>query len=156
MTNLGPLTTTYTPTGTDCQSSFIGANNDNQWFQYGQPTSTGACFPNSFEPFEGYYYSPGVCPSGYTPACSAGVGTSTTQATCCPMFVILPKLTGTEMVHLEQCMQTADPICAAQWLSMSNICRGPLARRRPLCVRVDLSYRYIPHTGLLEVLDGNG
>ncbi|ROW01431.1 hypothetical protein VPNG_07606 [Cytospora leucostoma] len=83
MTNLGPLTTTYTATGADCQSTFWAANNDNAWIQYGQP-ATAECVPSKFKPFEGYHYSPGVCPSGYTYACEAGVGTSTTQATCCP------------------------------------------------------------------------
>ncbi|KAJ0114299.1 hypothetical protein J7T55_010688 [Diaporthe amygdali] len=31
MTNLGPLTTTFTATGADCQSTYLAANNDNQW-----------------------------------------------------------------------------------------------------------------------------
>ncbi|KUI57872.1 hypothetical protein VP1G_05158 [Cytospora mali] len=84
MTNLGPLTTTYTPTGANCQSTYIGANNDNQWIQYGQP-NTRQCVPSNFTAFEDYYYSPGICPSGYTYACEAGIGTSTTQATCCPV-----------------------------------------------------------------------
>ena len=83
MTNLGPLTTTYTPTGADCTSTYLAANNDNEWIQYGQPDTT-QCVPTSFTAFENYYYSPGICPSGYTYACEAGVGTSTTQATCCP------------------------------------------------------------------------
>lgn len=84
MTNLGPLTTTYTATGADCTSTYIGANNDNQWIQYGQPNTT-ECVPPNFTAFDGYYYSPGICPSGYTYACEAGVGSSTTQATCCPV-----------------------------------------------------------------------
>lgn len=84
MTNLGPLTTTYTATGADCQSTYLAANNDNQWIQYGQ-THTDECVPSSFSPFENHYYSPGICPSGYTYACEAGVGTSSTQATCCPV-----------------------------------------------------------------------
>lgn len=87
MTNLGPLTTTFTPTGVDCQSTYLAANNDNRWIQYGQPDTT-QCVPTSFTPFQEYYYSPGVCPSGYYYACEAGVGTSSTQATCCPTLVI--------------------------------------------------------------------
>lgn len=85
MTNLGALTTTFTPTGADCTSTYIGANNDNEWIQYGQPNTT-QCVPPNFTAFDGYYYSPGVCPSGHTYACEAGVGPSggTTQATCCP------------------------------------------------------------------------
>lgn len=87
MTNLGPLTTTFTATGADCQSTYLAANNDNQWIQYGQPDTT-QCVPPSFTPFQKYYYSPGICPSGYYYACEAGVGTSSTQATCCPTLVI--------------------------------------------------------------------
>lgn len=83
MTNLGPLTTTYTATGADCQSTYLAANNDNQWIQYGQPDTT-QCVPPKFTAFQQYYYSPGICPSGYYYACEAGVGTSSTQATCCP------------------------------------------------------------------------
>ncbi|KAL1854923.1 hypothetical protein Daus18300_011243 [Diaporthe australafricana] len=40
MTNLGPLTTTYTATGADCQSTYLAANNDNQWI-HGYTCRTG-------------------------------------------------------------------------------------------------------------------
>ncbi|ROW00364.1 hypothetical protein VMCG_07243 [Cytospora schulzeri] len=84
MTNLGPLTTTFTATGPDCTSTYLGANNDNEWIQYGQPNTT-QCVPPNFTAFDNYYYSPGICPSGYTYACSAGLASSVTQATCCPV-----------------------------------------------------------------------
>ncbi|KAI0380265.1 hypothetical protein F5Y04DRAFT_257807 [Hypomontagnella monticulosa] len=89
MTNLGPLTTVFTPTGPDCTSSFIGLLTDNKWLQYGVGgAASSACLPSSFRPFESYYYSPGVCPEGYTSACQAQSlvsGTkSQTVATCCP------------------------------------------------------------------------
>lgn len=72
MTNLGPLTTVFTPSGPDCTSSFIGLLTDNKWLQYGVGgAASSACLPSSFTPFESYYYSPGVCPSGYTSACQA-------------------------------------------------------------------------------------
>ncbi|OTB04777.1 hypothetical protein M426DRAFT_147549 [Hypoxylon sp. CI-4A] len=90
MTNLGPLTTIFTPTGPDCSSSFIGELTDNKWLQYGVGgAASSACLPSSFNPYEPHYYSPGICPSGYTTACQfqsleEGDTVSQTQATCCP------------------------------------------------------------------------
>ncbi|OTA77989.1 hypothetical protein M434DRAFT_38572 [Hypoxylon sp. CO27-5] len=90
MTNLGPLTTIFTPSGSDCTSTFIGLNYDNRWIQYGVGgAASSACLPSNFTPYEPYYYSPGICPSGYTSACQAQssppIGNvSETTATCCP------------------------------------------------------------------------
>ncbi|KAI2604595.1 hypothetical protein GGR54DRAFT_644408 [Hypoxylon sp. NC1633] len=90
MSNLGPLTTIFTPTGPDCTSSFIGLVDDNLWLQYGVGAAAShACLPTGFIPFESYFYSPGICPSGYTSACQAQSSPSTgtasqTEATCCP------------------------------------------------------------------------
>ncbi|KAI6081495.1 hypothetical protein F4821DRAFT_249206 [Hypoxylon rubiginosum] len=90
MTNLGPLTTVFTPNGTDCTSTFLGENDTNTWIEYGAGgyLST-ACLPSGFRASEAYYYSPGICPSGYTSAChtlhvSAGGSVTETEATCCP------------------------------------------------------------------------
>jgi hypothetical protein len=56
------------------------------------PPSQSNCFPGGYEPTSTAYYSPGICPQGYTPACSqanpTGSVTVTTQ-TCCPRFVLL-------------------------------------------------------------------
>ncbi|OTB08550.1 hypothetical protein M426DRAFT_317173 [Hypoxylon sp. CI-4A] len=90
MTNLGPLTTIFTPSGSDCTSTFIGLLTGNAWLQYGVGgAASSACLPASFEAFEDYFYSPGICPSGYTSACVAQYAPSTgtaseTEATCCP------------------------------------------------------------------------
>ncbi|KAI6084812.1 hypothetical protein F4821DRAFT_242008 [Hypoxylon rubiginosum] len=90
MTNLGPLTTIFTPSGTDCTSTFLGFVDDNGWIQYGVGGgASSACLPTSFKPFASYFYSPGICPSGYTSACQAQISPSTgtaseTEATCCP------------------------------------------------------------------------
>ncbi|KAI0804928.1 hypothetical protein GGR55DRAFT_657758 [Xylaria sp. FL0064] len=89
MTNLGPLTTTFTPQGPDCASTFLGRVSDNVWVQYGVGASpSSACYPSSFIPYEPYYYSPGICPSGYTAACTAQISVSSDvsakQLTCCP------------------------------------------------------------------------
>ncbi|KAI1295783.1 hypothetical protein F5Y03DRAFT_371391 [Xylaria venustula] len=89
MTNLGPLTTTFTPQGPDCASTFLGKISDNLWLQYGVGDSpSSACYPSSFDPHQSYYYSPGICPSGYTAACTAEIFVSGNKAaqqlTCCP------------------------------------------------------------------------
>ncbi|KAI1377988.1 hypothetical protein F4677DRAFT_32095 [Hypoxylon crocopeplum] len=84
MANLGPLTTTFVPSGTGCQSIHLGTNAGVYWLQYGTGDE---CVPSDYSALEGYYYSPGICPQGYTYACRAGVGptsSSITAATCCP------------------------------------------------------------------------
>ncbi|KAL1854845.1 hypothetical protein VTK73DRAFT_8682 [Phialemonium thermophilum] len=53
----------------------------------GPTTSSSACFPSGFSPSSAAYYSPGVCPVGYTAACSDVNGDGSdaeTTATCCP------------------------------------------------------------------------
>ncbi|KAK2612499.1 hypothetical protein QQS21_001437 [Conoideocrella luteorostrata] len=89
MTNLGPLTTTFTPRPS-CTSydGFTRFQYQSDGFYLAQGPWMEDCFPNSFKPFRQYYYSPGICPSGYTAACSSlnSVGTSTeTVRTCCPI-----------------------------------------------------------------------
>ncbi|OTB07422.1 hypothetical protein M426DRAFT_251140 [Hypoxylon sp. CI-4A] len=81
MTNLGPLTTTYTPSGTGCQSVHIGSTLDYTWLQLG---TTSDCFRSSYQPFKDDYFSPGVCIQSYSLACTVSVGSSVTAATCCP------------------------------------------------------------------------
>ncbi|KAI8950655.1 hypothetical protein F4801DRAFT_547891 [Xylaria longipes] len=94
MTNLGPLTTTFTPIGPDCTSTFLGKNQGNGWVQYGAgPDASSACLPSHFNSFDPYFYSPGICPLGYTTACFSETYLSTrtefeTQATCCPTSYI--------------------------------------------------------------------
>ncbi|KAI1282682.1 hypothetical protein F5Y07DRAFT_394646 [Xylaria sp. FL0933] len=81
MTNLGSLTTTFTPIGPDCSSTFIGDHSGTIWVQYGVGAAASLpCLPSGFIPFDPYYYSPGLCPSGYTTACF--VQASATGYTC--------------------------------------------------------------------------
>ncbi|KAI1209944.1 uncharacterized protein F4807DRAFT_79302 [Annulohypoxylon truncatum] len=83
MSNLGPLTTVYSASGANCNSIYM---NDNGVLIYGTVSpSSSSCFPTSFVPWDDNYYSPGICPSGYTYACTAGVGNGGTAATCCPI-----------------------------------------------------------------------
>ncbi|KAJ5658542.1 uncharacterized protein N7484_002191 [Penicillium longicatenatum] len=65
----------------------ITTGNTGWWLNLG-PTDWSSCFPTSYETNTEFYYSPGVCPSGYW---AAGQGVSTidaneeeTHATCCP------------------------------------------------------------------------
>lgn len=87
MVNLGALTTTFTPS--DSCSSFQGytafATDDGYYFVQGGLVKD--CFPSDYDPSGQYFYSPGVCPRGYTVACSSmnQVDTLTeTISTCCP------------------------------------------------------------------------
>ncbi|KAI1337981.1 hypothetical protein F5Y15DRAFT_425405 [Xylariaceae sp. FL0016] len=89
--NIGPLTTTYTPIGADCTSTFLGLNGGNKWLQYGVGgASSTPCLPSKFKPYQNFFYSPGLCPSGYTSACQStnppltADAASETTAICCP------------------------------------------------------------------------
>ncbi|ETS79277.1 hypothetical protein PFICI_09130 [Pestalotiopsis fici W106-1] len=92
MTLLGALTSTYTPIGATCNSIHFAINplHETGWFALGAIETdylTSSCMPGGYTRAPQYYYSPGVCPSGYTPACSASLTTDsavTTLATCCP------------------------------------------------------------------------
>ena|ERR1700753_2403384 len=100
--NVGPLTTIFTPPASctsvvtlgfspeygDEVSLFIG-----HWASY-TPASA-ACYPQSATPFDfwtqEYYWSPGICPEGFTTACNYGVvthGPDTSASLCCPSLVL--------------------------------------------------------------------
>ena len=89
------LTTTFTPvssctidiykllqTDMTCSdgSSAVACN----FFHLGFTTSTSDCFPSGWSPSSAAYFSPGICPVGYTEACKS-VFNSETRATCCPV-----------------------------------------------------------------------
>lgn len=91
-TNLGPLTTIFTPpasclstiTSASLAGFFVGhfsAGNENCY----PPSTTTNYFATS------YFYSPGICPSGYSAACtwpSSAFSAATTASLCCPMYVL--------------------------------------------------------------------
>lgn len=89
MASIGALTTTFTAPAS-CASStginIVGCGSGCVWWAEG-PLDAPDCYPSSYNPSLSHYYSPGVCPSGYTPACTskntAGRVTETVQ-TCCP------------------------------------------------------------------------
>lgn len=108
--NLGPLTTTFTPNGPDCKSTYFNIvstvtytdtagnaiYNVGTWLLNG-PSSSAECYPGSWitdissEQQASRYYSPGVCPSGFAVMCQSLLGEDdrTTQGTCCPRCVNL-------------------------------------------------------------------
>ncbi|TGO43902.1 hypothetical protein BCON_0744g00020 [Botryotinia convoluta] len=85
---VSPLTTAYTPTGSDCNQIFWAQNLKNSWLAHGAIGSgSTTCMPSGFNRETAYYYSPGVCPTGYSAACSSySTDSSATKtiATCCP------------------------------------------------------------------------
>lgn len=98
MTTQAPdLTTTFTPdkscfqyykyryTGDEitCKEGGTGAPSACTYMQLGPSGSDAGCFPSSLELGSTFYYSPGVCPSGFEVACSSTFG-GETRATCCP------------------------------------------------------------------------
>src|SRR3569833_350492 len=87
-THLGPLTTTFVAPTTRV-SSFAHIYVSVDGGVYAGPFSTGACLPSSYDNPRSNFYSPGICPSGFTPACSwtTALGSATeTAVTCCPYF----------------------------------------------------------------------
>lgn len=99
MSNAGPLTTTFTAPASCATATGLyqiwssGSEGASATYHYeqGPLASLSSCFPSGYdasatgaEP----YYSPGLCPSGYTAACSStGVVSATateTALTCCP------------------------------------------------------------------------
>ncbi|KAI3316929.1 hypothetical protein HD806DRAFT_527488 [Xylariaceae sp. AK1471] len=90
--NLGPLTTTYSASGVNCDSIF--ATNGLILIRGTITDSESLCQPSAFVPWDGYYYSPGVCPSANTYACFADVGDGGTAATCCPTYKLWTNMTG--------------------------------------------------------------
>ncbi|KAJ8127126.1 hypothetical protein O1611_g6514 [Lasiodiplodia mahajangana] len=89
--SLGPLTTTYEPPPS-CTASFLTDFRPmDAWDIMGPLETRGDCFPRNYEDDAKKYYSPGICPAGYTVACAdlalgpSGGPTLVTTATCCPM-----------------------------------------------------------------------
>jgi hypothetical protein len=86
-TFVGSLTTTFSPLPSCLTDLYRFVESNLLYVQLG-PTSTSDCLPSSFAPTG--YYSPGICPSGYTQACSGVASSGTlaeTRATCCPRLV---------------------------------------------------------------------
>ncbi|OTB16156.1 hypothetical protein K445DRAFT_317141 [Daldinia sp. EC12] len=115
MTDLGPLTTTFTP-ASGCNSILSGivytqtlpdSNTSTHKYHSLGPSATSECYPPGFEPAG--FYSPGICPSGWWSACGTrdAIATVTeTRATCCPLGYV--------------CIQQPDPTETWSTLSCSS------------------------------------
>lgn len=94
------LTTTFTP-ASSCTNyhmlpyaasgfaCMVGDQSSPCQYLHLGPSTTDGCLPSDWSTGTDAYYSPGVCPTGYTEACSnlVSVGTVTeTRATCCPRY----------------------------------------------------------------------
>ncbi|KAI1342360.1 hypothetical protein F5Y15DRAFT_301423 [Xylariaceae sp. FL0016] len=90
MGSLGSLTTTFTPPPacSGVTDSLFITDVDTLHFNVQGPISTGECFPENYKTDDGAYYSPGVCPSGYSAACTnlftQDDTVTETRYTCCP------------------------------------------------------------------------
>jgi len=90
-TNLGALTTAFTPPASCATSTGIHiVSDDNGQYWAAGPVNldlASECYPPDYNPTKKFYYSPGICPSGYTPACTRRSSLATlteTIYTCCP------------------------------------------------------------------------
>ncbi|CAI6333815.1 unnamed protein product [Periconia digitata] len=91
MLSLGSLTSTFTPpsgcVGPSATWLLYDRANSASYYLQGQ-TSASSCFPPNYDPQTIAYYSPGVCPSGYTSARPRDTSTATGTHTCCPTFAV--------------------------------------------------------------------
>ena len=90
--SVGSLTTTFTPPSSCLAAiSTIGWSSEGDGgFFFAGPYTTSGCMPPNFQFASTAYYSPGICPDGYTTACSSLniIGAvSETVVTCCPTCV---------------------------------------------------------------------
>ncbi|KAI1141739.1 hypothetical protein F5Y05DRAFT_373640 [Hypoxylon sp. FL0543] len=120
--SLGSLTTTFIPPA-DCLNQGVGiarystAGSYNYYLTAGPAASS--CFPNSTFPGVSNYYSPGVCPFGYSVACStrnplSTGGATETTAICCPTslfsFGCNTAPVGTDWGVLAECTATTSDV----------------------------------------------
>jgi len=95
---MAALTTTFAP-APSCTADFY---TEGIYYSIGGP-SPSQCFPSGWASLS-QYFSPGVCPEGYTQACSKMVVTGgtkiETQATCCPTYVAVLSLSSLRLVPL--------------------------------------------------------
>jgi len=108
--NLGPLTTVFTPPSTCLETTTCDAPcNQVAGFEVGAFwDDVSACYPTGTKSLDlhtlPYYWSPGICPSGWAPYQSIGTGvpvtvsgydtgmlpSSVTAWLCCPSYVVTP------------------------------------------------------------------
>lgn len=91
MSNAGPLTTTFTapPSCATATGLYqIWSEADSYYYEQGPLLSRTDCYPSGYDASPSQYYSPGLCPTGYTAACSStdvlSKSVTETAYTCCP------------------------------------------------------------------------
>ncbi|KAE9377936.1 hypothetical protein N431DRAFT_461505 [Stipitochalara longipes BDJ] len=83
---MSALTTTFTP-APSCTTDLYTVTSGTYYSIGGPSASISQCFPSGWQSLS-QYFSPGVCPQGYTQACSDLSGSDVvteTRATCCPL-----------------------------------------------------------------------
>lgn len=88
------LTTTFTPAASCLTDLYLYSVVSGGYLwdyrQLGPSPTASECFPSKFSATPSAYFSPGICPTYYSIACSTvvNIGTVTeTRATCCPRYV---------------------------------------------------------------------
>lgn len=99
---MSALTTTFIP-APSCTTD-IYTNTASNFYYLGDSPS--ACFPTGWASTS-QFFSPGVCPQGYTQACSStqlvsGGRAVETQATCCPTYVSFPDVSCPSSANINQ------------------------------------------------------
>ncbi|KUI70558.1 hypothetical protein VM1G_05898 [Cytospora mali] len=91
MSNAGPLTTTFTAPSSCATAAGlyqIWPASSAYYYEQGPLLARTDCYPSSYDASPSQYYSPGLCPNGYTAACSSTdvISTTVTETayTCCP------------------------------------------------------------------------
>lgn len=95
MSNAGPLTTTFTaPSACATATGLyqIWSGSDSYHYEQGPLLSRPDCYPSGYDASPSQYFSPGLCPTGYTAACSSTHVLSSVVAetayTCCPTAAV--------------------------------------------------------------------
>ncbi|KAE8386703.1 hypothetical protein BDV23DRAFT_138498 [Aspergillus alliaceus] len=129
-----PLTSTFTPAPSCFSDIYIWNNTQGLNCVVGKSTQTCRlnslgppnphdCLPPGFNSSPQFYFSPGVCPSGYSIACStvASIGTlSETRATCCPSGLICQTKSDWPWYSTEPCTYGASFVETWAWTSSTD------------------------------------
>ena len=88
MSSLGALTTTFTPpSGCLASTNLWQIWKTGNWYELLGPPDGNGCMPSNYEAGFTAFYSPGLCPSGYSAASNKTVTIADmkeTEQVCCP------------------------------------------------------------------------
>jgi hypothetical protein len=82
-----PLTTIFTPPASCVTDHYRSTNSPEYYDGLGPSPVASECFPSNWEPIPDFYFSPGICPAGYTGEATSIVVLNTRTETvvdCCP------------------------------------------------------------------------